>query len=277
MNSLVSADWLHQHLNDPNLIILDASIPVAAKPVSSDFEGKRLPNARFFDLKKTFKDKTNEVPNMLPNTKEFEEGCRALGISNSSKIVVYDNIGIYSAPRVWWMFRTMGHEEVAVLDGGLPAWVAEGYPIEDTKEESYSMGDFAANYRPELVRSAQDVLANIENKEALVLDARSKGRFDGTAPEPRKGLRGGHIPNSISLPYSKLLQDGKFLAREELATVLQGLQLGDQPLVFSCGSGVTACILMLACEMVMDNEMAVYDGSWSEWGIPENEFPIDVD
>lgn len=274
MQTIVSTQWLNDHLDDPDLIILDATIPSVNANQDADFQDIQIPGARFFDLKGVFSDAESKLPNMLPSPAIFESGCQKLGINAESQIVIYDKLGIYSSPRARWMFKVMGHDEVAVLDGGFPAWIDGNYETEPTEVRLYASGDFEANYRPDLVRDSIAVAENISQSTAIVIDARSAGRFNGTAPEPRKELKVGHIPGSLNLPYGNVLRDGHFLPKPELASVINDLELGDAPLIFTCGSGITACIIMLACEMVNKNGKSVYDGSWSEWGRPEENFPI---
>ena len=253
-------------MNDPNLIILDASMSENKSGDIADLTDVRIKNARFFDLKNSFSDKDSSLPNMLPEEASFSAACRALGINADSLIIVYDNLGIYTSPRVWWMFKAMGHDNIAVLDGGLPKWVKEGLPTEPIREVTYSKGTFSAKFRPNMVKNAGNILHNLKQNEAIVIDARSSGRFYGTEPEPRKDLKGGHIPGSLNLPYTEVIKDGQFLSKEDLKQVFVALQIGDRPLVFSCGSGLTACIILLASELVQKNPTAVYDGSWTEWG-----------
>lgn len=263
---LVTPDWLKSHMNDPKLIVLDASMPENKSGQNSDLTDVQIKNARFFDLKNSFSDKENSLPNMLPNEASFTIACQDLGINADSLIVVYDNLGVYSSPRVWWMFKAMGHENIAVLDGGLPKWMKQGFPTEHIQKLTYPKGTFSARFRPNMVKNAESILNNIDQKEALVIDARSTGRFCGSEPEPRKDLKGGHIPGSLNLPYTAVIKDGQFLPAEDLKKVFEQLQLGDRPLVFTCGSGLTACIILLASELVQKNPSAVYDGSWTEWG-----------
>lgn len=269
MTSIVSAQWLHnqlyEHPSDIDLIILDASPAANKSNLPSQHLGLRIPGARFFDLKNKFSDPDADMPNTLPQPEAFEQACRELGINSNSHLVVYDNIGIYASPRVWWMFKAMGHDKVAVLNGGLPEWGKQGYKMESIQEESYPAGDFTARPGLEIKKTMADILANLETKESLVLDARSSGRFDGTAPEPRAGLSSGHMPHSKSFPFSQVLQEGKFKSKEELAAQFAELNTNDQPLIFSCGSGLTACITYLAAELATDTPKAVYDGSWTEW------------
>lgn len=263
---LVTPDWLKSHMNDPKLIVLDASMPENKSGQNSDLTDVQIKNARFFDLKNSFSDKENSLPNMLPNEASFTIACQDLGINADSLIVVYDNLGVYSSPRVWWMFKAMGHENIAVLDGGLPKWMKQGFPTEHIQKLTYPKGTFSARFRPNMVKNAESILNNIDQKEALVIDARSTGRFCGSEPEPRKDLKGGHIPGSLNLPYTAVIKDGQFFPAEDLKKVFEQLQLGDRPLVFTCGSGLTACIILLASELVQKNPSAVYDGSWTEWG-----------
>ena len=267
MNPIVSVDWLNEQLHDPNLIILDASLKAIASNRQTLHPNIQIIGARFFDFKKVFSDQASEIPNMLPSPENFTAECQKLGINQESKIVVYDNLGIYSSPRAWWMFKAMGHEQIAVLDGGLPAWMAKNFAHEEIQQREYPKGNFQANYQANLVWSAQEVLQNLDNPSATIIDARSEGRFNGTSPEPREGLKSGRIPKSKSLPYQQVLKDGHFLPKAELQDVFEQLKLKNQPLVFTCGSGLTACIISLASQLVQDYPTAVYDGSWSEWGM----------
>lgn len=266
---LVSSEWLHTHLKDPNLIILDASQP-------SDPAAIRIKGARIFDIKHVFSDTDSGLPNTLPAPEAFEKSCRELGIRQDSKLVVYDRKGIYTSPRVWWMFQTMGHTTIAVLNGGLPDWIAKGYETETGLQAAVSQGNFVANLDASRVKSIDRIQENLESQEAIVLDARSKGRFEGTAPEPRAGLSSGHMPHSVSLPYTEVLEEGKYKSTEALQAVFEGLKLDDRPFIFSCGSGITACIILLASEMAMDRPTAVFDGSWTEWALTEG-MPIEGD
>jgi thiosulfate/3-mercaptopyruvate sulfurtransferase len=265
MNSVVSASWLKDRLNDPDLVILDASLKVNVSGKKSDYDGIQIPGARFFDLEGEFSDNSSGLPHTLPSEAAFERASQKLGINDTSKVVVYDNMGIYTAPRVWWMYKVMGHEQVAVLDGGLPGWAKAGYPTETVQEQKPAVGNFNARLDASQVKSVEDVKANLDSQEFTVIDARSAGRFNGTEPEPRAGLRGGHIPNSLSVPFQSLIEDGHFKSKEELAEIFESLGVKDQPLVFSCGSGVTACVTLLASEAILNNSKAIYDGSWTDW------------
>lgn len=263
---IVSPEWLKENINDPNLVVLDASQQTNIVG-TSEFANLTIPSARNIDLKGGFSDKSTDLPNMLPNPEQFEEAARGIGISNSSKIVVYDNLGVYTSPRVWWMFKAMGHEDIAVLNGGLPAWIAKGYTTEVKSPVNHPIGNFTPTYNESMVKSFSCVETNIKNKEYLLVDARSFGRFNGTSPEPRKGLLSGHIPNSVNLPYEMVLENGRFKNKEDLIKTFDKAKVDDRPLIFSCGSGITACILLLASEIIGRKDASVFDGSWTEWAI----------
>lgn len=273
---LVSIDWLSRHLDTSNLVIIDASIQKVsdAKIDTSNTVKSQIINARFFDLKKNFSDLTSEYPNTMPSLEKFSDAARQLGINNNSAIVVYDELGIYSSPRAWWMFKAMGHDNIAVLDGGLPEWKKKGMPVEKNKIYQGERGDFTADYNPYLMSDYKDVLHSIKIESTLVIDARSENRFNGTEPEPREGLRSGHIPNSINLPYTNLIKNGKMIAKEKLLENFSKFDMKQNRFVFTCGSGITACILALGAELAGLQNNAVYDGSWTEWG-SITELPIE--
>ncbi|MEO9801627.1 MAG: sulfurtransferase [Reichenbachiella sp.] len=272
--SIVRSEWLKKNLDDPNLIILDASPAGNQAGLTATFDGVGIPGTRIFDLKNSFSDPETDLPHMLPSIRQFERECRKLGINNSSKIIVYDHLGIYTSPRVWWMFRAMGHEQIAILDGGLPAWIAEEYETESFKNKVFVPGDFSANFSMRSVKSLTDIAKNLHTKDSILIDARSQERFNGLAPEPRKGLGSGHIPKSINIPYETVLRNGKYKSKTELTALFEEHDLGVRPLIFSCGSGVTACIVLLASEQVIKNTKSVFDGSWTQWASTEG-LPID--
>ncbi|MFV8442576.1 sulfurtransferase [Flavobacterium sp. LB2P44] len=269
---IVSTAWLHSNLKDPNLIILDASFRENQSNIKTDLENIQIKGARFFDIKNTFSDTTNPLPNTIPSPEQFELQARKLDINKNSILIIYDNLGIYSSPRAWWLFKLMGHQNVAILNGGLPEWVNQKYPVEAIQENpNYSIGNFESKFIPELVKSKEQILKNIQTKEAVLIDARAENRFKGIGDEPRPGLKSGHIPGSMNMPYTQLLQNGKFLPKAKLAKILK---TDSKPLIFTCGSGVTACINLIAYELIGKNHKSVYDGSWTEWGQLEN-FPIE--
>lgn len=264
VKEIVSAAWLHTHLEDENLIILDTSLAQTATGQTAIGSPETIKNSRYFDLKNVFSDPDSSFPNTLPAAELFDVEAQKLGINTDSILVVFDAMGVYSSPRVWWLFQIMGHQNIAVLDGGLPEWKAQGFKVVEHRSNSFKHGDFKANYNPELLATYNDVLANTLDKTFTLVDARSAGRFDGTASEPRKHLKSGNIPNSINIPYEEMLTDGKFKSREALREVFQKITEEDE-LVFSCGSGLTACIVMLASVLAGKSSKRVYDGSWTEW------------
>ena len=271
---IVSVDWLKEHLTDPDLILLDASPESNISNLASAHQEVMIPGSRHFDLKGKFSDPDSPFPNTLPSEAQFEYESRKLGINKTSRIIVYDNLGIYTSPRVWWMFRAMGHHEVAVLDGGLPEWILEGHSTVSRQFTDCDPGDFEARLDGSNVKSYEDMVSNIAEKNYLVVDARSKGRFNGTEKEPRKGLKSGHMANSVNIPFEWVLEGGKFKSPGELKDLFDGKIDKERELTFSCGSGLTACIVLLACELVHDRRKSVYDGSWTEWaelqGLKEN-------
>ncbi len=266
MNPLVSVSWLSQNLNAPNLVVLNVSLESNIANIKVEFPGIQIKGARYFDLKRNFSDLESRLPNTLPNPKYFSLACRNLGINNNSTIVVYDNIGIYASPRVWWMFKSMGHKNIAVLDGGLPLWKNKNYPTESIQNRVLPEGDFKAKFNPNLLKKAFKIIENITSKEAILVDARSNGRFFGLIPETRKNLKSGHIPNAINLPFLDVLKDGKFISTNEISDIFKKLKIDKRPKIFTCGSGLTACILILASTLISEDNHFLYDGSWSEWG-----------
>jgi thiosulfate/3-mercaptopyruvate sulfurtransferase len=259
---IITAQELKVKLHQVNLVVLNASQNLA----SSNEADLQIPGSIKFDIKHQFSNQASAFPNTFPSSEQFEENCQKLGINQDSEIVVYDNRGIYFSPRVYWMFKTMGHQNVKVLDGGLPGWGKSGYDIEDYQERNRSKGNFKANLDQQGIRYFEDIKLNCETRKAVIIDARSPERFNGLVEEPRKGLRSGQIPNSLNVHYSEVLENDYFKSKQELTTLFKAFKLGEKPLVFSCGSGITACIVLMAAEMVLDNPMAIYDGSWTEWG-----------
>ncbi|MEY2936143.1 MAG: hypothetical protein RL033_6892 [Pseudomonadota bacterium] len=273
---LVSVGWLAAQLDDPDLVVLDASMmPVGVSTASSGAASSGtaepyIPGARVFDFDQRICDPGSSLPHMLPSPELFTREVRSLGVNGASRIVVYDRLGIFSSPRAWWMFRAMGHDRVAVLDGGLPAWLHAGLGVERAACTVVAPGDFLAAPRRELFVDADHVSRALVDSSVAVLDARSAGRFLGHEPEPRPGLRSGHMPNAINVPFGAVQAQGHLRPPQELAAILSAAAGERQRLIFSCGSGVTACTLALAAEIAGYSDKAVYDGSWSEWGLPSS-------
>lgn len=265
MNEILSVKELNDILHTEDLILLDTSLPSTASGKTSEYESKTIPGARFFDLKQKFTDTSSPFPNTIPTPAQFELGCQKLGIKKSSHIVVFDNFGVYSSPRVWWLFKVMGHSTIQVLDGGLPEWIRQGYETTTVHNSNFESGDFQARYHPQYVKSYTDIVDNLTNPTFDIIDARSAGRFAGVDKEPRKHLKSGHIPSSFNLPFKQVLKDGKFKSVEELKLIFQKIHPGKNDIVYSCGSGLTACIIMLASHLAHKKDLYLYDGSWSEW------------
>lgn len=276
---LVDAGWLHEHLADDGLLILDCSwhLPGTGRDAHREWLDARIPGARFFDFDGRFSAPQTSLPHMLPEAALFTREAQKLGLRQDSSVVLYDTLGMYSSPRGWWMLRAMGLEDCALLDGGLPAWIEAGYPLDrDAPPAEPGSGDFVARLRPEWVVDAQQVLAALDDDEVAVIDARPAERFRGAAEEPRAGLRHGHMPGAQNLPFAELFRDGKLLPTDELEARLKPLLKERKRYFFSCGSGVTACILAFAAMRAGFENSAVYDGSWCEWGLP-GDLPVVTD
>ncbi|MER5733976.1 sulfurtransferase [Streptomyces sp. NPDC002138] len=266
---LVGVGWLAESLGEDGVVVVDASVG-AHRGVA-----RRIAGARPFDLDGAFSDHAAAAPHTMPGAAAFTAAVRGLGIDDTSTVVVYDGAGIYSSARAWWMLRAMGFDRAAVLDGGLPAWEAAGLPVE-AAPAAYDgpPGTFTARPRPGLfVDSAAVTAALADPARAAVLDARTRERFAGTAPEPRPGLRGGHMPGALSLPFGDLQRNGAMLPDAELRAAFRASAADRERLYVSCGSGVTACVLALGAVLAGYPDPAVYDGSWSEWGMP-GELPV---
>lgn len=268
-HTLVSTQWLADHLSDPDLRVLDASwyLPDMNRDARAEYEATHIPGARFFDIDE-ISDTRSDLPHMAPPPEKFISRCRAMGVGDGHQVVVYDGAGMFSAPRVWWLFRLMGKSDVAVLDGGLPKWTAEGRPTEDMPPVMRDR-HMTVSRQANLVKDVTQVARAAKLGEAQILDARSAGRFRGEEPEPRAGLRSGHIPGSINTYYRDLLNDDGTM-KDAAALQAHFRKLGvdfGRPAITSCGSGVTAAIVNLALEIAGHRDHALYDGSWAEWGM----------
>ncbi|KAA8523432.1 hypothetical protein F0562_009855 [Nyssa sinensis] len=285
---VVSVDWLHATLPEPGVKVLDASwyMPDEHRNALQEYQVSHIPGALFFDID-SISDQTTNLPHMLPSEEAFAAAVSALGVKNKDGVVVYDGKGIFSAARVWWMFRVFGHDRVWVLDGGLPRWRASGFDVESSVSsvailkaraaseaiekvyQGQTVGPitFQTKFQPQLLWTLEQVKKNIKDRTHQLIDARSKARFDGTTPEPRKGIRSGHVPGSKCIPFPQMLDGAQtLLSADELKKRFdqEGISL-DNPVVTSCGTGVTACILALGLHRLGKTDVSVYDGSWTEW------------
>jgi len=269
MEPLVTTEWLSEELGKSGLVIFDATkyLPNEDKDGKVEFLKTHIPGARYFDIDEVA-DPDTDLPHMVPSAGRFGKLMGAMGVSNASRIVFYDQKGLASAARGWWLMGLFGHDQAAVLDGGLPKWIREGRATEIGTPSMATSAVFQPDFRATRLRGVGDVLGNVASQAELVLDARAAGRFTGATPEPRAGMRSGHMPGAAHLPYTDLLNaDGTFrLATEVKARLAAAGVDGSRPIVTSCGSGVTACILTLGLRLSGLPEGAVYDGSWTEWG-----------
>lgn len=270
--SLVSTEWLSLNMSAPDIRIVDASwyMPAENRNPRAEFEAAHIPRAVFFDID-DIADTSIDLPHMIPAPEKFSSKMRKLGLGDGNRIVIYDGAGIRSAARAWWMIRLFGHTDVAILDGGLPKWQAEDREITDLPALP-SERHFSSRINSLLVKDKDQVLRNIDSAKAQVLDARSKGRFEGTEAEPRAGLRGGHIPGSSNLPFNELITDaGTLKDADALKSAFKAADINmKKPVITSCGSGITACVLAFGLHMMGHRDTAVYDGSWTEWALDES-------
>jgi thiosulfate/3-mercaptopyruvate sulfurtransferase len=275
---LTETDELERELDAPDLVIIDATwyLPNTDNNAREEYLAEHIPGAIFFDIDE-ISDSNSSVPHMLPPPEKFSSRMRSMGIGDGSRIVVYDRAGLFSAPRVWWMFRVMGVDDVSVLNGGLPKWKREGRPLMTGEPAPRTKRHFTARRNLDLVRDVDDMKALVHDKSSIIVDARSPERFAGAAPEPRDALRTGHIPGAHNVPFGQVLNpDGTLKSASKLSEVFEAAGVDPhKPVVASCGSGITACVLALALAETGHLRTSVYDGSWSEWGADES-LPIET-
>jgi thiosulfate/3-mercaptopyruvate sulfurtransferase len=275
---LVSTEWVTAELRAPDIRLVDASWRMpGSPPARMEFLKRHIPGAVFFDLDEVA-DASSALPHMLPTPEKFSDAVGALGIANNHRVVIYDDTGVFSAARVWWTFRALGHDQVSVLDGGLPKWLKEGRAVESGPAEP-SLARYAAASDRRLSRTHDDVRAALSEQSSLVFDARPAPRFNAEAPEPRAGLRRGHMPGARNIPHASVLAaDGTMKPPEQLRALFAAEgYAADRPVITTCGSGVTAAVLALALEVIGASKVGLYDGSWAEWGREANDpahFPV---
>lgn len=268
-NDLVSVKWLAENINDSSLILLDASyfMPALKRDGKTEWSAETIHGARYFDFDQSICDPSSALPHMMPSAELFQQAVQALGINQSSCLVVFDHLGIFSSPRVWWMFKSMGFNNIAVLNGGLASWKEQGLATSPGKLKSnIDKGDFIAHYQADFIADKHVVLSAIDNEHSQIIDARAKNRFLGEVAEPRAELRSGHVPTAKNLPFSDLIENGKMRSSEQLKPLYEQLIDKQHNVIFSCGSGVTACVLALGASLCGYKNLTVYDGSWTEWG-----------
>ena len=267
--TLVSTEWLHAHLKDPDMRILDGSyyLPQMGRDPRAEYDAAHIPNARFFDIDDVA-DHGSDLPHMVPPVEKFMSRMRAMGVGDGHQVVVYDGMGLFSAARVWWLFKLMGQNNIAVLDGGLPKWQAEGRPVEDLPPVIRDR-HMTVRRQNHMVKDVTQVSAASKLGDYEIIDARSPGRFRGEEPEPRTGLRPGHIPGSKNVCFKDLLNADQTMKNPvEIRQIFESAGVDfNKPAITTCGSGVTAAVLSLGLERIGKTDHSLYDGSWSEWGM----------
>ena len=269
--SLVNADWLYDHIDHSQLVLFDASwhMPATQRVAREEWRKQQISNARYFDFDQAICAPDSELPHMMPDAARFTTEVQKLGLNQDSVVVVYDTLGLFSSPRVWWMLRAMGFECCAILDGGLPAWKKAGYPLSNETEASpVRPGNFVAATVANRFCDVNVVLNAINDQSVTILDARSGERFRGEVEEPRPGLKKGHIPGASNLPFPNLVSEGILKPESELKTIFRELIPQGNHTICSCGSGITACVIAFGAHMAGHHNVSVYDGSWCEWGQP---------
>ena len=270
-DSLVSAEWLQQNIDHPQLVIFDASwhMPATSRDAFKEWQSEHIKNARFFDFDRTVCAPNSELPHMMPSAEIFTREVQKLGLNRDSIVVVYDSLDMVTAPRVWWMLKSMGFEACALLDGGLPAWEEAGFATcDETQASPVAPGNFVAEVVASDFCGSDSVIAAIDDASVTILDARSPERFSGEVEEPRPGLKRGHMPGAVNLPFPELFDHGRMKSKSELAKIFSDKVPKGNRAICSCGSGVTACVIAFAAHLVDHDDITVYDGSWCEWGLP---------
>lgn len=276
-NPIVTTDWLEDNLQNKQLIILDTSMAKVVGKVPIEYEQPIfIPKSKRFDLENVFCNLASCQNNAFPTQEQFTQAAQKLGINADSIVVLYDNQGIYSSPRAWWIFQAMGFNNAVVLDGGLPQWLLENRPtVANLPKVLSEQGNMSGTYQSNLVCDSSYIIENMANEKIAIVDARSAARFAGTAAEPRAGMRSGHIPSSLNLPFAEILDNHCFKSTQQLTENFSNLVPNkNAEIIFTCGSGITACIIMLAARMAGYHNTVLYDGSWSDWGSDDN-LPID--